>query len=601
MLETRTLSADLCVVGGGMAGICAAIAAARNGAKTVLMQERPVLGGNASSEIRMWVCGAHGENNRETGIVEEIALENLLRNPTKNFHIWDTVLYDFVLREKNITLLLNCTCMDAEVEECELPDGRDRRILSVTGYQMTTQRFIKVEANFYADCSGDSILAPLTGAKYREGREGKDDFSEPTYVETPDNLHMGMSCLIQGRETDRPVAFTPPPFALRLTDEDFRHRSPRMHSSYENFWYLELGGNRDAIGDTEEVAEELRALAMGTWDYVKNSGNYDTGNWELEFFGFLPGKRESRRMVGEYIVTANDLLENTPFPDAVAFGGWPIDDHYPDGFYHKGHPNTNILPARPYAVPYRALYSKNVENLFFAGRNISMTHFAMSSMRVMATCALMGQAVGTAAALATRHRLTPHEVYVHRLSDLQTSLMDADCFLPAMPRPVGETCRRTALVDSDGAPIPHGDALKNGQDRPNIHYGTTVCGLDLPNGQAVEYRFLAPMAVESVHLTFDSDLNRTTLPGDKCEQDHATRANIRLDSPQFHLPLTLCKAFRLEADTTDGIVTLLDVTHNAARAYHVPVVRNDVTALRLIPLENYGRTEGTRVFSFDFR
>ena len=236
MLETRTLSADLCVVGGGMAGICAAIAAARNGAKTVLMQERPVLGGNASSEIRMWVCGAHGENNRETGIVEEIALENLRRNPTKNFHIWDTVLYDFVLREENITLLLNCTCMDAEVEECELPDGRDRRILSVTGYQMTTQRFIKVEASFYADCSGDSILAPLTGAEYREGREGKDDFSEPTYVETPDNLHMGMSCLIQGRETDRPVAFTPPPFALRLTDEDFRHRSPRMHSSYENFW-----------------------------------------------------------------------------------------------------------------------------------------------------------------------------------------------------------------------------------------------------------------------------------------------------------------------------------------------------------------------------
>lgn len=601
MLETRTLSADLCVVGGGMAGICAAIAAARNGAKTVLMQERPVLGGNASSEIRMWVCGAHGENNRETGIVEEIALENLRRNPTKNFHIWDTVLYDFVLREKNITLLLNCTCMDAEVEECELPDGRDRRILSVTGYQMTTQRFIKVEANFYADCSGDSILAPLTGAEYREGREGKDDFSEPTYVETADNLHMGMSCLIQGRETDRPVAFTPPPFALRLTDEDFRHRSPRMHSSYENFWYLELGGNRDAIGDTEEVAEELRALAMGTWDYVKNSGNYDTDNWELEFFGFLPGKRESRRMVGEYTVTANDLLENTPFPDAVAFGGWPIDDHYPDGFYHKGHPTTNILPPRPYAVPYRALYSKNVENLFFAGRNISMTHFAMSSMRVMATCALMGQAVGTAAALATRHRLTPHEVYVHRLSDLQTSLMDADCFLPALPRPVGEMCRRTALVNSDGAPIPHGDTLKNGQDRPNIHYGTTVCGLDLPNGQAVEYRFPAPMAVESVHLTFDSDLNRTTLPGDKCEQDHATRANIRLDSPQFHLPLTLCKAFRLEADTTDGIVTLLDVTHNAARAYHVPVVRNDVTALRLIPLENYGRTEGTRVFSFDFR
>lgn len=601
MLETITLRANLCVVGGGMAGICAAIAAARGGASVVLMQERPVLGGNASSEIRMWVCGAHGENNRETGIVEEIALENLRRNPTKNFYIWDTVLYDFVLREKNITLLLNCACMDATVEEGDFADDRDRRITAVTGYQMTTQRFIQVEAELFADCSGDSILAPLTGASYREGREGKDDFGEPTYVESPDKLHMGMSCLIQGRETDRPVAFTPPPFALKLTDEDFRHRSPRMESSYENFWYLELGGNRDAIGDTEEVAQELRALAMGTWDYVKNSGRYDTDNWELEFFGFLPGKRESRRMVGEYTVTANDLLECTLFPDAVAFGGWPIDDHYPDGFYHKGHPNTNILPARPYAVPYRSLYSANVENLFFAGRNISMTHFAMSSMRVMATCALMGQAVGTAAALAARYSLTPHGVYTRRLEELQDSLMDADCFLPARERSVGEACRRTVLVDKNGIPVAGGETLKNGQDRPNIHYGTTSCGLSLPNGEGVEYRFEAPTAVESVHLTFDSDLDRTTLPGDKCEQDHSTRANVRLDSPQFYLPLTLCKAFRLEAETADGIKVLLDVDHNALRAYHVEVGRADITAIRLIPLENYGGAGETRVFSFDFR
>ena len=601
MLETITLRADLCVVGGGMAGICAAIAAARGGAKTVLMQERPVLGGNASSEIRMWVCGAHGENNRETGIMEEIALENLRRNPTKNFHIWDTVLYDFVLREKNITLLLNCACMDAEVEEGDCADGRDRRITTVTGYQMTTQRFMRVEADFFADCSGDSILAPLTGARFREGREGKHDFNEPTYVESPDNLHMGMSCLIQGRETDRPVAFTPPPFSLKLTEEDFRHRSPHMDSSYENFWYLELGGNRDAIGDTEEVAKDLRALAMGTWDYVKNSGNYNADNWELEFFGFLPGKRESRRMVGEYTVTANDLLECTLFPDAVAFGGWPIDDHYPDGFYHEGRPNTNILPPRPYAVPYRALYSANVENLFFAGRNISMTHFAMSSMRVMATCALMGQAVGTAAALASRYGLTPHGVYTHRLSELQTTLMDADCFIPAMVRPVGEVCRRTVLVDKNGVPVPDGNALRNGQDRPNIHYGTVACGLSLPNGEGVEYRLGAPTAVESVHLTFDSDLDRATLPGDKCEREHATRANIRLDSPQFYLPLTLCKTFRLEAETTDGTVVLLDVDHNASRAYHVEVGRDDVTAIRLIPLENYGGSGETRVFSFDFR
>ena len=142
MLEHKKIRADFCVVGGGMAGLSAAIAAARHGLSTVLMQERPVLGGNASSEIRMWLCGARGEDNRETGLVEEIALENLYRNPTKNYYIWDTVLYDFARREKNLTLLLNCTCMDARVEEGDYADGRKVRIDGVTGYQMTTQTFV---------------------------------------------------------------------------------------------------------------------------------------------------------------------------------------------------------------------------------------------------------------------------------------------------------------------------------------------------------------------------------------------------------------------------------------------------------------------------
>lgn len=600
MLEKHIMTADLCVVGGGMAGICAAIAAARGGAQVVLMQERPVLGGNASSEIRMWICGAHGENNRETGIIEEIALENYRRNPTKNYHIWDTVLYDFILREKNVTLLLNCTCMDAAVEQGDLPNGRDRRIAAITGYQMTTQRFIEVRAALYADCSGDSILAPLTGAQFREGREGRNDFGEPTHVETPDGLHMGMSCLLQGRETTAPIPFTPPAWSTKLTAESFKDRHLNIYSSYENYWYLELGGNRDAIGDTEEVATDLRALAMGTWDYVKNSGNFDAESWELDFLGFLPGKRESRRMVGEYTVTANDILEGTHFPDTVAYGGWPIDDHYPDGFYHKGPPNTNILPRRPYAIPYRALYSSHVENLFFAGRNVSMTHMAMSSMRVMATCALMGQAVGTAAALCIRDGLTPHGVYLKDLPALREALMNADCFLPPMKRQVGELCRTVDPVDQYGHPIEGGFALKDGQDRPNIHYGTTACGLPLPNGQPVEYRFPAPAAIGWVHLTFDSDLDRKTLPGDACERSHTMRANTRLDSPQTHMPLTLCRSFRLEADTAKGSLPLLDVRDNVTRAHHIRVDRNDVTALRLIPLENYGGTDHTQVFSFDF-
>jgi len=593
MLDRRKIQTDLCVVGGGLAGMCAAIAAAREGIRVVLMQERPVLGGNASSEIRMWVCGAHGDNNRETGIIEEISLENYYRNPTKNYFIWDTVLYDFAIREKNLTLLMNCACMDAETEQGNFPFGRDKRIVKVTGYQMTTQTFIDVEADYFADCSGDSILAPLTGAEFRMGREGKNDHGEPTHVEVKDDLTMGMSCLMQGRETNKPVKFTPPTWSTKLTAENFKDRNLNIYKTWENYWYLELGGNRDTIRDTEEIAKELIPLALGTWDHIKNSGEHKADNWELDFLGFLPGKRESRRMVGEYIITANDVLNNTQFDDVVAFGGWPMDDHFPDGFYHKGRPNTNILPEYPYQIPYRCLYSKNVSNLFFAGRNISMTHMAMSSIRVMATCSLLGQAVGTAAAVASAYGLTPHGVYLERIAEVQEKLMEADCFLPEKTRKISSLCLETAIENGDAN-------LKNGQDRPNALYGTDTCGMDVSNGTPLIYRFDRCHRVEAVHMVFDSDLDRNTLPGDVCERTHTMRSNVLLDSPQAYVPKTLCKAFVLEAETEDGTVELYRTENNLRRAHHIHLGR-DVKALRLIPLANWGGTEKTRVFSFDFK
>ncbi|MBQ2277563.1 MAG: FAD-dependent oxidoreductase, partial [Clostridia bacterium] len=159
MLETILHTCDLCVVGGGLAGMCAAIAAARGGSKVVIMQDRPMFGGNASSEIRMWVCGSDGENNRETGIIEEIQLESLYRNPDKIYGIWDGLLYGKIREEENITYLLNCSCCDAVTE--------NGVIQSITGWQTTTQKWHRVEAKYFADCSGDSILAPLTGAEYR--------------------------------------------------------------------------------------------------------------------------------------------------------------------------------------------------------------------------------------------------------------------------------------------------------------------------------------------------------------------------------------------------------------------------------------------------
>ena len=457
---------------------------------------------------------------------------------------------------------------------------------------MTTQRFYEVEAKFFSDCSGDSILAPLTGAQFRQGREAASEFDEISSAEVADKKTMGMSCLIQGRETTQNVTYTPPEWAAKLNDKLFEHRMPNMNSASENFWYLELGGNRDSIGDTEQLRDELVALAAGTWDYVKNSGHFDTQNWDLDFLGFLPGKRESRRMVGEHILTQPEISAGTVFEDEVAFGGWPLDDHFPDGFYHRGHPNTYYTTPAPYSIPYRSLYSKNVDNLFFAGRNISTTHMAMSSTRVMATCGLVGEAVGKAASLAVQNGITPQDVYLDKCSELQEKLMNADCFLPSKIRSVSETCRNASLTGA-------ADTIRNGQDRAHAIYGTEAATayVHLAPGSQVTYSF-APTEVTSVHLVFSSDLNRETLNGDNTERTHTTRANTKLDSPQLKMPDALCKEFKVLGEHNGKTVELLHVTNNRKRCYHL--APNQVfDRLILMPISGWGGAT-VDLISFDF-
>lgn len=590
MLETRVLSCDLCVVGGGLSGMAAAISAAREGLQVVLMHERAVLGGNASSEIRMWISGARGESNRETGIIEEIILENHYRNPTKSYAVWDTVLYDFIRREKNIQLLLNCTCMDCETEEGEFAYGRSRRIRSVTGYQMTTQRFIRVEAKFFADCSGDSILAPLSGAEFRIGREAGAECNEDTPLAQGDRMTMGMSCLIQGRETANPIPYYPHTWSSHLEDKNFEDRMPDLYNDAENFWYLELGGNRDSIGDTEEIRDQLLELATGTWDYIKRTPKFKAENWDLDFLGFMPGKRESRRMVGEYILTQRDVSDGVVFPDEIAFGGWPLDDHFPGGFYHKGTPNTDIATPAPYSIPYRTLYSANVDNLFFAGRNISVTHFALSSVRVMATCALLGEAVGKAAFLAVTEECAPHDVYLNHLAALQGLLLDADCFLPSKRRAVSQACMDAQLSGAD-------DGIRSGIDRSHAIYGGGEY-VECNPGAAITYTFPAHQ-MQSVHLVFDSDLNRKTLPGSWVEQARCMRSNQRLDHPQTALPTVLCKEFILTGYLQGEVQFSLHVEDNRKRAYHIKTEKI-CDQLVLTPLQSWG-SERIPVISFDFR
>ena len=562
-MKTITYQADLCVVGGGLAGLCCAIAAARHGIKTVLVHDRAVLGGNASSEIRMWVCGAHGKDNRETGIVEEIVLENFYQNKGLKFPIWDSVLYEKAITEPNLTLLLNSSCFDAVM------DGD--RIHSIKAWQSNAETFHVVEATYFADCSGDSILAPLTGAEYRYGREAKSEFNETIPPEVADKKTMGMSCLFQIRETDHPVEFIKPSWAYTYkTDEDLPYKNHK-NSEVCNFWWIEVGGEWDCLHDTDKCRDELLKIAYGVWDHMKNQGDHGMENWELEWIGFLPGKRESRRYVGEHIITQNDVEAEGRFPDMVAYAGWTMDDHFPAGFYHTTSVSTIFHPApAPWGLPLRCMISKNIRNLTFAGRNISVTHAALSSSRVMATCAILGQALGTAIAQAVNTNVDVRDVDI---PTLQNTLMDEDCYLPWHQRQVPQLTK-DALCSAE--------VVRSGIDRgeENCWIGNT--------GDTITYTLGKDTPIQQIRLIFDSNLNRNyrNMP-----------CNYPLEEKIIKLPQTLVKAYRIEGIREDGTKVELSVTDNHQR-FVLHKVDWNVSQVRFVPISTHG-CEEFRVFDME--
>ncbi len=616
---------DFCVVGGGMAGTIAAIAAARRGTRTALVQDRPVLGGNASSEIRMHICGAHGENNRETGILEEIFLENHYRNPLPNYSIWDSVVYGKAKYQENLDVYLNASV-------CELTKDDDR-IESVKAWQFTSETWWTIRAQLFADCTGDGILAPLSGAEYRVGREGRDEYGESIAPVEQDSKTMGLSCLFQAREYDHPRTFIPPHWAYKFREkEDLNGRGVDIRKT--NYWWLEVGGDKDSIHDTEELRDELLRIAFGVWDYIKNHSEQkeEAANWDLDWQGFLPGKRESRRYVGDHVLVQSDVEAGGHFDDIVAYGGWSMDDHFPAGFYHpeKG---TIFHPApSPYGIPYRSLYSRNIENLFCAGRDHSASHVAMSSTRVMATCSVMGQAVGTAAAIAMQRKTTPRGVYLQHLKELQETLMDDDAWIPFMTRPVSVltaeatfadilpagaaraeehaevlaaesgSAHRSATVVATVERAGDGlEALRNGIDRPTPE---RYNGWTAPVGSVIELTWDEPRRVTGLRLVFDSDLDRIDPARDPRGDGRPGAKNMRhyygLDVPPWRVPQTLVKAATIEADYGDGSWVLVGrMTDNYQRLVRLPLdLKGPVRGLRVRPEETWGDGQA-RIFSLD--
>ncbi len=560
-MRTLEYKTDLCVIGGGMAGLCCAVAAARHGIKVVLIHDRPVLGGNASSEIRMWIGGCHGKDNREGGIIEEIMLENFYQNPSLRYSLWDSVLYQKAIAEKNLTLLLNSSCFDCTIQS--------DKIKSVKAWQSNAESFHIVEARYFADCSGDSILSSLSGAEFMYGREAKSDFGETIPPDVSDKKTMGMSCLFQIRETAHPVPFTAPEWAYKYTSDD--ELPFKDHDINNNFWWIEIGGEWDCVHDTDRCREELLKICYGVWDHMKNYGNHGADNWELEWIGFLPGKRESRRYAGKYTVTQNDVEAQGKFDDIVAYAGWSMDDHFPEGFYYqKGYPTIFHPAPTPWGLPLRCMISKNIENLCFAGRNISVTHAALSSSRVMATCAVLGQALGTAVSQAIKDKVSLEDVDIKKL---QQTLMENDCYIPWHERKLPEL---TKIAECSS------DIVRNGIDRGEENLWTGN------KGDIIEYNLKKDTPIHKIRLVFDSDLNR---------KYHNMPCNYPLVQTKFKLPETLIKEYKIQCISENGDIQEIHITDNHQR-FVTHTLNCQAKTVRFIPLATFG-AERFRLFDFE--
>ena len=527
--KVKNAEYDVVVIGGGMSGICAALAAARHGARTALVHDRHVLGGNASSEIRMHICGA-SENLakpdlEESGILHEIMLDNKSRNDYYNFSIWDMVLFSTVKRQKNLTVYLSTA-----MESCEMGEGSTIR--SIDAYQLTTETHWKISGKVFIDCTGNATLGYYAEAEFRTGSEGRDEFGEPDAPGQPNKERMGNTLVFKAVDRGHPVAFKKPDFARTFTEEELKYRTHsavhgaqikgevdkayvRMTSFSTSsvdygYWWIELPGETDDIIDEyEQIRDELVSCIYGIWDHLKNGGDHGAENYDLEWVGMLPGSREGRRLIGDYILNENDILSNRQFEDAVAYGGWPMDIHTAKGLY-----DFDELPSRvisfdgAYTIPYRSYYSKNISNLMMAGRDISASKMAMGSTRVMGTCAVGGQAVGTAAALCIKYDCDPRGAQEH-MRELQQMLLKDDAYIPGIwnedPKDLARRAKVTATSAREGCPP---ENVINGISRDEDgHRNLWISGKGRTEGEMLTLHLADRQPVSEVHLTFDSNFH----------------------------------------------------------------------------------------------
>jgi hypothetical protein len=479
---------DYVVVGGGIAGVCSAITAARAGLKVVLIQDRPVLGGNASSEVRLWVLGATchmGNNNRwarEGGVHEEIIVENTYRNKEGNPLFFDALLTEKVWAEPNITLLLNTAVYSVEM-------AADDRIGKVIAFCSQNQTQYIVSAPLFCDASGDGIVGFLAGAAFRVGAEPAGEFGEKFIMPDDYGKLLGHSMYFYSKDAGRPVKYVAPAFALKdIPGKIPRFKSIQRDSSGCRLWWLEWGDDLDRVFDSEKIKEELWRVVYGVWDYIKNSGTFkDVDNLTLEWVSTIPGKRESRRFEGDYILRQQDIINRNRFDDAVAYGGWAIDLHPAAGVYSRYPGCTQYHSKGIYEIPYRCIYSRNISNLFMGGRLVSVSHVAFGSTRVISTGTLCAQAAAMAAVLCRKYGISPRDVYEKgHIAELQQMLVRSGQYIPGVNVTFPDDLAGEAKITASGM-LSLSDLPGNGEWR-TLNRDTAMM-LPFPKGKTPQFTF----------------------------------------------------------------------------------------------------------------
>ncbi len=459
-------SFDLVVVGGGIAGITTAISAARHGNTVALVQNRPVLGGNNSSEVRVglsglihqkpypnignlvdeispvghwtfWDAQKNPNTERSKKILEIIAKDSIrkIHNAAPKENYEDDKKLNAVLAEKNITLFLNTHMNGVEME--------GNKIASIHAIDLKTSERINIKGSLFADCTGDGNLGFAAGADFRQGREPYSLTGERLAPAKEDQLLMGSSMQwVSAHSVENPPFPKKLPWAVQFNEET-------CVPTDKGDWDWETGADRDQATETERIRDYALRIIFGNWAVLKHHSSKEPQfqkfkNLSLQWIAYIAGKRESRRLMGDIILKQQDIEEGQAFDDASVTTTWTIDLHYPkktkcacDAFMS----NAEHVEIKPYPIPYRTLYSRNVENLMMAGRNISVTHVALGTVRVQRTTGMMGEVLGMASSLCKKHQTTPRGVYEKHLPEL------IELMKKGVPAPVGDSLKLMYYTD----------------------------------------------------------------------------------------------------------------------------------------------------------